>query len=80
MENFESKLEKLEELSDKIKQNDISLEEALSIFEQGIKLSKGMEKDIERIENKVQILMNNPVAEKNEKPQLDFFADFGVEE
>ena len=43
MDNFEKKLETLENLSEQIKNNNLPLEEALNIFEQGIKLAKGME-------------------------------------
>lgn len=74
MENFEQKLATLEQLSAKIKNSDLPLEEALSVFEQGIKLSKGLEKELAKIENKVQILMNNPSKENDDKPELDLFS------
>ena len=89
MENFEQKLKRLEELSQVIKQSDVSLEDALKAFEEGIKLSKGMEKTLDEMEGKIQILMNSPAPEeapaKKEKsqkketasekdgPVLDFF-------
>ncbi len=60
MNNFEENLQKLENLSSDIKRSDISLEEALKDFEEGIKLAKGMEKELEQIEAKIQILMKNP--------------------
>ncbi|MCR4790051.1 MAG: exodeoxyribonuclease VII small subunit [Treponemataceae bacterium] len=74
MENFEEKLHQLEELSNKIKQSDLPLEEAFSIFEKGIKLSKELEKDISQIENKVQKLINQPVKENNDEAVLDLFS------
>ena len=40
MDTFEDKLEKLEKLSNDIKRNDISLEDALKDFEEGIKLAR----------------------------------------
>ncbi|MBQ1972020.1 MAG: exodeoxyribonuclease VII small subunit, partial [Treponema sp.] len=40
MNNFEQNLEKLEQLTNNIKRSDISLEEALKNFEEGIKLAK----------------------------------------
>lgn len=63
MKNFEENLEKLEQLTSDIKRTDISLEDALKDFEQGIALAHGMEKDIDAIEGKIQILMNNPVPD-----------------
>ncbi len=59
---FEEKLQKLEELTSTIKNPEITLEKALSTFEEGIKLAKGMEKEIEEIEGKVQILMTSSAA------------------
>lgn len=58
MTNFEEKLEKLEELSQNIKQSDISVEDALKNFEEGIKLAKSLEKELDAMEGKIQILMN----------------------
>lgn len=74
MKKFEEKLERLQVLSENIKKTDVSLEEALSIFEEGIKLARTMEKELDKIEGKIQILMNQPVVE-NEKPELELFTD-----
>lgn len=49
------------------------LEEALAAFEEGIKLAKTLEKDIDKIESKVQILMNQPV-QAQDKPELELFS------
>lgn len=67
MTNFEEKLKRLEELSASIKKNDISLEDALKDFEEGIKLAKSMEKSLDEMESKIQILMNNPDISEDEK-------------
>ena len=82
MKSFEENLSRLEELTANIRKNDISLEDALSTFEEGIKLAKTLEKDIEKIEGKIKILMNQPVkadpsspaAQINIEPQLDLFS------
>lgn len=81
MKTFEENLNRLETLSADIRRQDISLEDALKDFEEGIKLAKSLEKDIDKIEGKIQILMNQPVTEekaqaegkKPESPQLDLF-------
>lgn len=77
---FEENLSKLEELTNDIKRTDISLEDALKDFEEGIKLAKTLEKDLDKIEGKIQILINQPVS-KNESPkhaevapELDLFS------
>lgn len=82
MKSFEENLSRLEELTANIRKQDISLEDALASFEEGIKLAKTLEKDIEKIEGKIQILMNqpvkadpsSPVPQINIEPQLDLFS------
>ena len=52
MPTFEEKLKRLEQLTADIKRNNISLEDALNDFEEGIKLARGMENEIDKIEIK----------------------------
>ena len=89
MKTFEDNLQRLEELTSAIKRSDISLEDALKTFEEGITLAKRMEKDIDEMEGKIQILMNakdldveSSTSDKKEKkaakkdsvePALDLF-------
>ncbi len=81
MKNFEDKLERLEKIGNDIKKNDVSLEEALKLFEEGITLAKGMEKELDKIEGKIQILMNQPSvdAKSEPKPELDLFSALDAE-
>ncbi len=76
MKKFDERLERLEELSGRIRESDIGLEEALACFEEGIKLAKALEKDLDKIEGKIQILMNQG-EQVDEKPELDLFSDQG---
>jgi exodeoxyribonuclease VII small subunit len=73
MKNFEERLKRLEELAERIKDQDLALEEAVSVFEEGVKLSKGLERDLEKIEGKVELLLNQP-ASSEEKPELELFS------
>ena len=78
MNTFAENLAKLEELTNDIQRSDISLEDALKDFEEGIKLAGGMEKQLDEIEGKVQILMNEPnPMEKGNEPQFDLFSEQG---
>lgn len=72
MKQFEERLERLEKLSDDIRDPDIPLETALACFEEGIKLAKSLEKDLDKIEGKIQMLMNQP-SSPEEKPELGLF-------
>lgn len=81
MKNFEEKLARLEQLGNDIKKSDVTLETALKYFEEGITLARGMEKELDKIEGKIQILMNQPDihASTTEKPELDLFSAAGTE-
>ncbi len=57
MKKFETRLERLEELAGKIGEQDLPLEEAIRIFEEGIKLSKELKKELEGMQGKVEILL-----------------------
>ena len=72
MKNFEERLARLEELSQRIREPELALEEAVAVFEEGVKLSKGLEKDLERIEARVEILLNQPSV-PDDKPDLGLF-------
>lgn len=72
MTNFEEKLKALEELTDDIKRSDISLEDALKDFEEGIKIAKYLEKQLDKMESKIQILMNSPENAETD-PQMELF-------
>lgn len=74
MENFEEKLAQLEKLTADIKRTDISLEDALKDFEEGIQLARGMEKEIDRIEGKIQQLMNQPDPSNGIDAELEQFS------
>ena len=78
MKNFEQRLQRLEELGSEIKKSDIKLEDALKMFEEGITLAKGMEKELDKIEGKIQQLINRP-TEIDEKPELDLFSSLNDE-
>lgn len=81
--SFEEKLDRLEELNNALKEG-CSLEKALKIFTEGISLSRNLEKELESIERKVEILVNEPVVKEtaidqavtdSEKPILELFND-----
>jgi len=72
---FEERLERLEELGDEIRKSDIPLDDAIKAFEEGIKLSRALEKDLEKIESRIEILMSGSdvSADSDERPELGLF-------
>ncbi|MDR2471183.1 MAG: exodeoxyribonuclease VII small subunit [Treponema sp.] len=74
MKNFEERLSKLETLGETIRKPGVPLEEALKAFEEGVKLAQALEKDLEKIESRIEILLNAPDAKPEESPELDLFS------
>lgn len=79
MKNFEKRLERLEEISNKINEGKIQLEEAIALFEEGITLAQGLEKDLAKVERKIEILVNEPESPEDE-PNLELFPELSDEQ
>jgi len=73
MKNFEERLKRLETLGEQIRKTDIPLDEALKAFEEGIRLARTLESDLEKIESRIEILMNSSDATEDESPDLELF-------
>ncbi|MCL2264481.1 MAG: exodeoxyribonuclease VII small subunit [Treponema sp.] len=73
MKNFEERLSRLETLGEQIRKTDIPLDEALKAFEEGIRLARTLETDLEKIENRIEVLMNSADAPASEAPDLELF-------
>ena len=71
--DFEASLEKLEELVDRMEEGDLSLEESLSAFEQGVKLSRECQQALAEADQKVNLLMekNGELASEPYEPEGD---------
>ena len=71
--SFEERLERLEKLGDEIRNSDLSLDDAIKAFEEGIVLARVLEKDLEKIEARIEVLMNPAETGSGESPELDLF-------
>lgn len=60
--NFESNLERLKDIVDTLDDNEITLDQSLKLFEEGIKLYRKCNDTIDKAEQKITILI-----EENEK-------------
>ena len=65
---FEKDLEKLEEIVGALEEGELSLDEALKRFEEGIKLAKRCEKALSEAEKKIEILTRNADGELEAQP------------
>ena len=70
---LEERLGKLEALGEEIRNKDLPLDDALKAFEEGIRLARSLEKELEKIQNRIEILMNNADAKSSESPELELF-------
>jgi exodeoxyribonuclease VII small subunit len=58
MADFERKLTDLEAVVERLEQGDLSLEESVRLFEEGMKLSESCKQELEAAEGRIQILMS----------------------
>ena len=71
---FESALEELEELVERLESGDLPLDEALADFERGVKLTRECQKKLASAEQKVKVLME----ENGQIQELPFDTDEGL--
>ncbi len=76
--SFEERLARLEEVATLLKDGKIPLEEAVALFEEGSKLAKTLEKELARVERKVQVLSGED-GETGE-PALGLFPELNEDE
>lgn len=57
MADFEQKLTALEAVVEKLERGDLSLDESVRLFEEGIKLSDACKKELETAEGRIQVLV-----------------------
>ena len=68
---FEQSLEKLEQLVDRMEEGDLTLEDSLKIFEEGIKLTRECQQALAKAEQKVKML----IEENGQLTEVDFDED-----
>ena len=66
--DFETALKKLEDIVKKLESGDLSLDSALELFEEGIKLSRFCHAQLEQAERRVEILLKNSSGQVNAVP------------
>lgn len=74
MKGFEEKLARLEEINEKMKEDDVTIDKSMFLFEEGIKIARVLQKELDKMERKVEILINQPET-PDEKPVLELFPE-----
>ncbi|MBM4338574.1 MAG: exodeoxyribonuclease VII small subunit [Deltaproteobacteria bacterium] len=67
-EKFEDALQKLEKIVSQLEEGDISLEESLKLFEEGIRLSRFCGQKLDEAEKRVEILLKDKDGELIREP------------
>jgi exodeoxyribonuclease VII small subunit len=67
-ERFEDSLNKLEKIVSQLEEGDISLEESLKLFEEGIRLSRLCNQKLDEAEKRVEILLKGEDGTLKAKP------------
>src|SRR6267378_4051781 len=66
--DFETSLKRLEEIVKKLENGELSLDSALQLFEEGIKLSRFCHTKLEEAERRVEILLKNTSGQPRAMP------------
>ncbi len=74
-QDFEKALASLETIVAKLEKGDLALEEALRLFEEGIKISRFCSDKLNEAERKVEILLGNKKGQLEEQPYSDVAAE-----
>lgn len=66
--NFEKSLEELENIVERLDSDDLDLDKALSLFEEGIKLSRFCSQKLDAAEKKIGILLRDDEGTLRQEP------------
>jgi exodeoxyribonuclease VII small subunit len=70
MATFEEQLKALETVVDKLEKGDLALDDSLTLFEQGVKLSDACKQQLEAAEGRVQVLLQRGNQREREAEDL----------
>jgi exodeoxyribonuclease VII small subunit len=71
LKSFEESMQALENIVRRLERGDLSLEEALSAFEEGVKLVKGLNERLTEVEARVEVLTRGESGELRVAPIKD---------
>lgn len=60
MATFEERLQRLEQIGEALRQGNEPIEQAMELFEEGVKLAKALERELAKIDRRIEIVVGNP--------------------
>jgi exodeoxyribonuclease VII small subunit len=87
MPSFEDDLTKLEGVVDRLERGDLTLDESVRLFEEGVRLSAACKKELEQAEGRIQVLVEGKAGklqvaemELEEEEAAEFAIEDGEDE
>lgn len=77
MAKFEEQLAALESIVERLERGDLTLEDSVRLFEEGIQLSTACKQELEGAEGKIQVLVEQRNGQKKVR---DFEIETGIDE
>lgn len=79
MNDFEKRLTRLETIGESLRDGTVSLDQASKLFEEGLKLAQSLDTELQKIEKRVEILVNEPNDDDDETPPtLELFPELNT--
>jgi exodeoxyribonuclease VII small subunit len=67
-DSFEEAFRRLEEIVKRLEEGDLPLEESLSLFEEGIRLSRACTQKLDEVEKRIEILVKDTKGNRKKEP------------
>ena len=80
MPSFEEQLTQLEAVVDRLERGELTLEESVRLFEEGVRLSSSCKGELDAAEGRIQILLETPNGMQATAMELDAPGDGGEDE
>lgn len=71
--NFDQKLQRMEEINSLLADGKLELEKSVTLYEEGMGLARSIEKDLAKLERRIEIVTNNPEPDSPEGLQIEDF-------
>jgi exodeoxyribonuclease VII small subunit len=62
MPKFEDQLTALEQVVERLERGELSLDESVRLFEEGVNLSNACKRELEQAEGRIQVLLESPAG------------------
>ncbi|POQ98200.1 exodeoxyribonuclease VII [Alkalispirochaeta sphaeroplastigenens] len=70
MKTFEKRLERLEEIAEKLRDGTTPIDQASTLFEEGLTLARSLEGELQKLERRIQVLVNKPESSDDPQPPV----------